>query len=182
MRPASSVRRGPCRTGTARLVLAATGIVQLSSCPLLSSQADPTPADPGPTASERATPREGALLAEGTTEVDVAPGDTVQVSLPEGSLGVGDYWGVVAVDEPSVAGADVAIGEAVFGVEPAAEGTHSTGGNQQFAVEIRGLTAGETTVRALYRTQTRTVSQDCDQSRDTLDAPVEPVEITVRVG
>ena len=93
--------------------------------------------------------------------MDVAPGDTVQVSLPEGSLGVGDYWGVVSVDDPSVAGADVAIGEAVFGVEPAAEGTHSTGGNQQFAVEIRGLTAGETTVRTLYCTQTRTVSQDC---------------------
>lgn len=66
----------------------------------------------------------------------------MRVSLPEGSLGVGDYRGVVSVDDPSVAGADVAIGEAVFGVEPAAEGTHGTGGNQQFAVEIRDLTAG----------------------------------------
>ena len=63
-------------------MLAATGIVLLSSCSLLSSQADPTPAVPSPTASERATPREGAVLAEGTMEVDVAPGGTVQVSLP----------------------------------------------------------------------------------------------------
>ena len=77
---------------------------------------------------------------------------------------------------------DVAVGESVFGVEPTADDTQNTGGTQQFAVEIEGLEPGETTVRALYCTRTREVSEDCDQSQGTLDTPVEPVELVVQVG
>lgn len=181
MRPGSTALRGPRRAEVSRRVLAVAGIVLLSGCSLLPSGEDPGTTEPGPTTSQQATPREGTLLDEGTTDVELSSGDTVQVSLPEGSLGVGDYWGVVSVDDPSIAEAEVAIGATVFGVEPTTEDPQNSGGTQQFSVEIQGLTAGETTVRVLYCTQTREVSEGCDQSRGTLETPVEPVEITVRV-
>lgn len=154
-----------------RLVLAtlltASGLV-LTGCSLF-----------GPT--QGPTPRDGTLLPEGTTEVEVTAGEIVQVSLPEGSLGVGDFWGVISVSAPDVAGAEVAIGERVFGVEPSEREPAPAGGTQQFAVEIEGLAPGESTVRVLYCTRTKTVSEDCDQSQGTLEAPVDPVEIVVRV-
>lgn len=138
-----------------------------------------TPAEP--TTPEQTAAREGTLFPEGTTEVEVAPGESVQVSLPEGSLGVGDYWDVISVSDPAIAAADVALGEKVFGVEPAEPGVDETGGRTEFAVEVEGLEAGEATLRVLYCTRTRKVSEDCDQSHGTLDTPVEPVEIMVRV-
>lgn len=44
-----------------------------------------------PIAEQPPTPREGTLLLEGMTEVEVAADETVQVAPPEGSLGVGAY-------------------------------------------------------------------------------------------
>lgn len=95
---------------------------------------------------------------------------------------MGDYWDVISVGDPAIAEADVAIGEKVFGVEPSGPGVDAPGGPSPFAVEIHGLTAGETTVRVLYCTRTREVQEDCDQSQGTLEAPVEPVKIQVQVG
>ena len=152
----------------------------LSGCSLLPSAEEPPEEEPTP--STEVTPEGVTLLGEGTTEVDVQAGGVVQVSLPEGSLGVGDYWGVISVADPSVAEAEVAIGEEVYGVAPSTEEPDNTGGTQQFAVEIQALAPGETTVRVLYCTRTREVSEGCDQSHGTLDAPVDPVEIAVRVG
>ena len=160
------------------MALLATGALMMSGCSLLGEEASPSPA---PTSEQASTPREGTLLPEGTTEVEVAADETVQVALPEGSLGVGDYWDVISVEDDSVIEADVAIGEDVVG-EPPSDTDDETGGTQAFAVEVTGLSAGETTVRVLYCTRTRTVSEGCDQSQGTLEPPVDPVEIRVKVG
>ena len=158
--------------------LLATGALMMSGCSLLGEEEPPAPA---PTTEQSPTPREGTLLPEGTTEVEMAADETVQVALPEGSLGVGDYWDVVSVEDDAIVEADVAIGEDVVGELPS--GTdEEEGGPQAFAVEVTGLAPGETTVRVLYCTRTRTVSEGCDQSEGTLEPPVEPVEIRVRVG
>ena len=149
--------------------LLATGALLMSGCALLGEEESPTPAP---------TPREGTLLPEGTTEVEVAADETVQVALPKGSLGVGDYWGVVSVEDDSIIEADVAIGEDVVGELPS-DTDEEEGGTQAFAVEVTGLSPGETTVRVLYCTGTRTVSEGCDQSQGTLEPPVDPVEIRV---
>lgn len=157
--------------------LTAVGMLLLSGCSLLPSHDDPTTSPAAPT-----TTREGRLLPEGTTAVEVPAGEIVQVALPEGSLGVGDFWGVASGAESEIATADIAIGEDVFGVPPnPPDSTQKAGGTQQFAVEIHGLAAGETTVRVLYCTRVHEGSEGCDQSQGTLDAPVEPVEIAVRV-
>ncbi|MGP9538097.1 hypothetical protein ACT3SP_08795 [Brachybacterium sp. AOP43-C2-M15] len=166
--------------GRSAAVLLAAAALTLSGCSLLDS-GDPAPPPTDPTSEEEATPREGTLLPEGTTEAEVGVGESVQVALPEGSLGVGDYWGVVSVEDPGIAEADVAIGEDVVGERPDGSGD-GEGGTQAFAIEISGIEAGETTVRVLYCTRTREVSEDCDQSHGTLEPPVEPVEIVVRVG
>ena len=157
--------------------LLATGALMMSGCSLLGEEEPPTPA---PTTEQSPTPREGTLLPEGTTEVEMAADETVQVALPEGSLGVGDYWDVGSVEDDSIVEADVAIGEDVVGELPSDD--EEEGGSQAFAVEVTGLAPGETTVRVLYCTRTRTVSEGCDQSQGTLEPPVEPVEIRVRVG
>lgn len=157
--------------------LLAAGALMMSGCALLDEKEPPPPV---PTAEQPPTPREGTLLPEGTTEVEVAAHETLQVALPEASLGVGDYWDVVSVEDESIVEADVAIGEDVVGELPS--GTdEEVGGSQAFAVEVTGLSPGETTVRVLYCTRTRTVSEGCDQSEGTLEPPVEPVEIRVRV-
>ena len=153
--------------------LLATGALMMSGCSLLGEEEPPTPA---PTTEQSPTPREGTLLPEGTTEVEMAADETVQVALPEGSLGVGDYWDVVSVEDDSIIEADVAIGEDVVGELTSDD--EEEGGSQAFAVEVTGLAPGETTVQVLYCTRTRTVSEGCDQSEGTL----EPVEIRVRVG
>lgn len=160
------------------MALFATGALMISGCSLLGEDGSPTPT---PTSEQPATPREGTLLPEGTTEVEVTANETVQVALPEGSLGVGDYWGVVSVGDDSIIEADVAIGQDVVGELPS-DTVEEVGGPQAFAVEVTGLAPGETTVRVLYCTRTRTVSEDCDQSEGTLEPPVDPVEIRVRVG
>ena len=154
--------------------LLATGALMMSGCSLLGEEEPPTPA---PTTEQSPTPREGTLLPEGTTEVEMAADETVQVALPEGSLGVGDYWDVVSVEDDSIVEADVAIGEDVVGELPSDD--EEEGGSQAFAVEVTGLSPGETTVRVLYCTGTRTVSEGCDQSQGTLEPPVDPVEIRV---
>ena len=179
--PGVTALRGARLARWGRILLAGASAVLLSGWSLLPVGADPS-ADPSDQATTtQAAPREGTLLPEGTAAVDVTTGESVQVSLPEGSLGVGDYWGVASVGDPAIVEADVAIGEEVFGVEPASGSTQAPGGTQQFAVEIHGLAAGETTVRVLYCTRTREVEEGCDQSHGTLEAPVEPVEISVRV-
>ena len=154
--------------------LLATGALMMSGCSLLGEEEPPTPA---PTTEQSPTPREGTLLPEGTTEVEMAADETVQVALPEGSLGVGDYWDVVSVEDDSIVEADVAIGEDVVGELTSDD--EEEGGSQAFAVEVTGLSPGETTVRVLYCTGTRTVSEGCDQSQGTLEPPVDPVEIRV---
>ena len=158
--------------------LLATGVLMMSGCSLLGGEEPPAPS---PTTEQSPTPKEGTLLPEGTTEVEVAADETVQVALPEGSLGVGDYWDVVSVADDTIIDADVAIGEDVVGELPSGN-DEEVGGSQAFAVEVTGLAPGETTVRVLYCTRTRTVSEGCDQSQGTLEPPVEPVEIRVRVG
>lgn len=160
------------------MALLATSALVMSACSLLGGEESPSPV---PTTEPAPTAREGTLLPEGTTEVELATDETVQVALPEGSLGVGDYWDVVSVEDDSVIEADVAIGEDVVGELPS-DTDEETGGPQAFAVEVTGLAAGETTVRVLYCTRTRTVSEDCDQSQGTLEPPVDPVEIRVKVG
>lgn len=171
------VREHARRRGAVTALLAA-GALMMSGCSLLGGEEPPTPA---PTTEQSPTPREGTLLPEGTTEVEVAADATVQVALPEGSLGVGDYWDVVSVEDDSIVEADVAIGEDVVGELPSETGEEE-GGTQAFAVEVTGLAPGETTVRVLYCTRTRTVSEGCDQSEGTLEPPIDPVEIRVRVG
>ena len=158
--------------------LLATGALLMSGCALLGEEESPTPA---PTTEQTPPPREGTPLPEGTTEIEVAADETVHVALPEGSLGVGDYWGVVSVEDDSIIEADVAFGEDVVGEYPS-DTDEEEGGTQAFAVEVTGQSPGETTVRVLYCTRTRTVSEGCDQSQGTLEPPVDPVEILVRVG
>ncbi|ASK66197.1 hypothetical protein CFK39_10650 [Brachybacterium avium] len=181
-RPGATVSRRARLARRGRVLLAATGAVLLSGCSLLPVGEDPSTEPSDQATTTQAAPSEGTLLPEGTAAVEVTAGEIVQVSLPEGSLGVGDYWGVVSMGDPAIVEADVAIGEKVFGVEPASDSTQAPGSTQQFAVEIHGLAAGETTVRVLYCTRTREVEEDCDQSHGTLEAPVEPVEISVRVA
>lgn len=178
--------RTPARTtrpqGRSFAALGAIVVLALSGCSLLGADG-PTPSPASPTTKEPDSPREGTLLPEGTVQVEIETGESVQVALPEGSLGVGDYWGVVSVGDPGIVEADVAIGEDVVGQMPhGAEDKDKEGGRQAFAVSITSLEAGETTVRVLYCTRTREVSEDCDQSHGTLETPVEPVEIQVRVG
>lgn len=122
-------------------------------------------------------PDEEELLPQGTTEVHLAVGETAQVSLGEGSQGVGDDWGVISQTDDAVAAAEVVMDEEVFGAE---QGEDAPGASMPYAVELTGEQAGTTTVRVLYCTRTE-IAEDCDQSKGTLDAPVEPVEITVVV-
>lgn len=172
-------RRGTARTAT----FVAAAAVVVSGCSLLGAAdgEDTTENPPTSATSTRPTPREGTLLKQGTTSVTLEVGERVQVSLPRGSLGVGDLWGIGAVGDPDVAVASIAIGERVFGEEPADKDTPAPGSSSAFAVEIEAVATGTTTVRAIYCTRVHEVSQGCDQSEGTLDPPVKPVEITVRV-
>lgn len=115
--------------------LLAAGALMMSGCSL--QRGDERP-DPTFTIEQPPTPRKGTLLPEGTTEVEVAADETVQVALPEGSLGVGDYWDVVSVEDDSLVKADVAIGEDVVGELPY-DTDEEVGGPQAFAVEVTGL-------------------------------------------
>ena len=171
-----TMTRAVRRDRRAHVAFAAVGVLLLAGCTLLGED-DPTTDTPStelPTA-----PLNGSLLPEGTTEVAVPLDETVQIALPDGSPGVGDLWGVASIDDPTVVEADVVIGEDVMGVEDTDDEDGST---QPYAVELHGLADGETTVTVLYCTRVHEVSEDCDQSQGTLDAPVEPVEIAVRVG
>lgn len=120
---------------------------------------------------------DAVLLEQGTAEVELAVGESAQVSLGEGSQGVGDDWGVVSQTDASVASAEVVMDEEVHGT---AEGEQAPGATMPFAVELTGLAPGTTTVRVLYCTRTE-IAEGCDQSHGTLEPPVDPVEITVTV-
>ena len=120
---------------------------------------------------------EAELLAQGTTEVRLAVGETAQVSLGEGSQGVGDDWGVISKTDDAVAEAEVVMGEEVHGTD-GDEG--APGASTVYAVELTGQDPGTTTVRVLYCTRTA-IAEECDQSKGTLEPPVDPVEITVVV-
>lgn len=153
------------RSSGALGALAAT--VLLAGCGILGGSAeDPT-----------SGPAEGTLHDQGTTEVEIAVGETAQVSLGEGSQGVGDAWGVISQTEESVASADVVLDEDVYGT---GVGEDAPGSSMPYAVELTGLDAGTTTVRVLYCTRAE-IAEGCDQSKGTLDPPVDPVEITVTV-
>ncbi|MDN5900372.1 MAG: hypothetical protein L0H74_09925 [Brachybacterium sp.] len=152
---------GPRRT--ARALAAAAGILLLAGCGALGGEDGPG--------------EDGELLPQGTTEVRLAVGETAQVSLGEGSQGVGDDWGVVSETEEAVAEAGVVMDEEVFGTE---DGQDAPGASMPYAVELTGQQPGTSTVRVLYCTRTE-IAEDCDQSKGTLDAPVAPVEITVVV-
>ncbi|EWS81003.1 hypothetical protein BF93_00655 [Brachybacterium phenoliresistens] len=122
-------------------------------------------------------PEHGVLLEQGTTEVDLAVGESAQISLGEGSQGVGDAWGVVSETDSAVASAEVVMDEEVHGTE---QGEDAPGATMPYAVEVTGLAPGTTTVRVLYCTRSE-IAEDCDQSQGTLEPPVDPVEITVTV-
>lgn len=152
-------------TGSGRAasaLAAAAGILLLAGCGMLVG-ADGT--------------GEEELLPQGTTEVHLAVGETARVSLGEGSQGVGDDWGVISQTDDAVAEAEVVMDEEVHGTE---QGADAPGASMPYAVELTGEQAGTTTVRVLYCTRTE-IAEDCDQSKGTLDAPVDPVEITVVV-
>ncbi len=167
--------RSPWRTVVpAGVVLFLT--LTVGCAPTAPDERSPTPDPALPTG----TPAEGTLLPEGTSDIELTVGETVQVRLPDGSVGVGDHWGVLDTSDPSVVRADVAIGSSVIGSQP----NRSDGGTepvQQFAIEVTGLEPGTSTVTVLYCTRTREVSKDCDQSQGTLEGPVEPVELSVTV-
>lgn len=156
--------------------LIAAGLLALSGCSLLGG-GDGDNADCG--GHHGSAPHEGEFLQQGTTEVDTTAGERVQVALPDGSLGVGDDWGVIEVSDPSVVDADVVVGEKVFGQEPSDD--TKVGGSSPFAIELRAKKAGEATVTVVYCTRARDFSRMCDQSQGTLEAPVKPVEVTVTV-
>lgn len=166
------------RTSPRLLTALATALLvaaPLAGCSLADRvEPQPTPTTAPPTA------RQGTLLPKGTTEVELAVGETVQVSLGQGSPGVGDTWGVVSQTDESTASADVEIGDAVFGTAPGTETPAPVGGSRPYAVELTGVGPGTTTVRVLYCTRAA-IAEGCDQSQGTLDPPVDPVEITVTV-
>ncbi|MGP9694154.1 hypothetical protein ACT3TZ_05990 [Brachybacterium sp. AOP25-B2-12] len=126
------------------------------------------------------TPTEGpsTTLAPGTTEVELAVGDTEQVGIGDVSPGIGDAWGVVARSDESVADAEVVLAEKVAGVEKDdATEPAEVGRPTEAAVAITGRTPGTTTVRVVYCYRTA-MAEGCDQGPD---GPVEPLEITVTV-
>lgn len=151
----------PARRRTARALTLVLGTVLLAGCGVLGGASGDDP----------------ALLVQGTTEVQLAVGETAQVSLGEGSQGVGDDWGVISQTDATVAEASVVMDEEVFGTD---EGQDAPGTSMPYAVELTGQQPGTTTLRVLYCTRTE-IAEDCDQSQGTLDAPVAPVEITVVV-
>ena len=159
------------RLVAAHVLLAAS--LTLAGCDLLTPREGPTP-DQTPTSPE------ASLLPEGTTEVTVAPGETVQVSLGTGNIGVGDAWDVINETEPDVASADVVTGDAVSGYTTPEESQGAVGDFSPFAVEITGEQAGTSTITVQYCTRTK-VAPDCDQTQGTLDAPVDPIDVTVTV-
>lgn len=157
----ASAASAPGRRHTARALTTVAAVLLLAGCGVLSG-------DDG---------AEGELLAQGTAEVHLAVGETAQISLGEGSQGVGDDWGVVSQTDEAVAAAEVVMGEEVHGT---AEAEDAPGASMPYAVELTGERAGTTTVRVLYCTRAA-IAEDCDQSTGTLDPPVDPVEITVVV-
>ncbi|ATG50658.1 hypothetical protein CFK38_03330 [Brachybacterium vulturis] len=151
----------PARGRAARALTLLVGAALLAGCGVLGGGSGDDP----------------ALLVQGTTEVQLAVGETAQVSLGEGSQGIGDDWGVISQTDATVAEASVVMDEEVFGTD---EGQDAPGASMPYAVELTGRQPGTTTVRVLYCTRTE-IAEDCDQSQGTLDAPVAPVEITVVV-
>ncbi|WP_394213882.1 hypothetical protein [Brachybacterium vulturis] len=151
----------PARRRAARALTLLVGAALLAGCGVLGGGSGDDP----------------ALLVQGTTEVQLAVGETAQVSLGEGSQGVGDDWGVISQTDATVAEASVVMDEEVFGTE---DGQDAPGASMPYAVELTGQQPGTSTVRVLYCTRTE-IAEDCDQSKGTLDAPVAPVEITVVV-
>lgn len=151
------------RRRTGRALAAVAGVMLLAGCGMLGGG--------------NGSGGDVELLPEGTTEVQLAVGETAQVSLGEGSQGVGDDWGVVSQTDDAVAEAEVVMDEEVSGTE---EGEDAPGASMPYAVELTGREPGTTTVRVLYCTRAE-IAEDCDQSKGTLEAPVAPVEITVVV-
>ena len=137
---------------------------------------------PSPTTTPLPTPDDGTLLPEGTTELLIESGETVQVDLGEGSQGVGDMWGVVSQTNENAATVEVVLGEKVFGTphRDPSDTPAPPGSSTRFAVEITGREPGTSTVRVLYCARAE-IAEGCDQSTGTKEAPVDPVEITVTV-
>lgn len=175
--PPRRVRRRLRRTAGLVGILLAAGA--LASCGVL-----PTDRDPAPTRPTTGT----ELLPEGTDRVDLEVGETAQVSLGEGSQGVGDAWGLAeqnddgVADTGGIATAEVVLGDDVVGSSGGDGGEEKPGASMTYAVELTGTAPGTTTVRVLYCTRTKTFTEECDQSNGTKEPPVEPVEITVTVG
>ncbi|GAB2542034.1 hypothetical protein [Brachybacterium huguangmaarense] len=174
--PAPRSTRACTRAAFGTAVLTAALAAALTGC-------DPLGCDPlgGVDPARSSAPRTATLLEEGTTEVEIGAGETVQVSLGIGTQGVGDMWGVVSQTDEDVADAEVVLGAEVAG-QPARNplSPGPPGSSSPFAVELTGKEPGTTTVRVLYCTRTA-IAEGCDQSQGTLEAPVDPVEITVTV-
>lgn len=125
------------------------------------------------------------LLAEGTDEVSIEVGETVQVDLGQWSPGVGDDWGAVPVTDDStgehgtvddgIVTAGVVMNSEVFGVRERRDGPEA-GGSFPYAVELTGVAPGTSTVRLVYCYRTN-IAEDCDQGPRDID----PIELTVTV-
>lgn len=172
-------RRSTGKRRSTAVGIIAAAMLALSGCSILGGSG-PEPTTDGPTTQDQdgPTPADVELLPEGTTTVDLAPGESIQVSLGTGNQGIGDDWGVVANSAETVATAEVVRGDdvAVEGAESDAPGSETP-----FAVAVDAHTPGTTTVRVLYCTRTK-VAEGCDQSKGTKDAPVGPIELTITVA
>lgn len=120
--------------------------------------------------------RRGTLLDEGTTEVELEVGQTLQVDLGTWEPSVGDDWGVVSQTAPDVADAEVVMGSSVVGERPRRDDA-AGGGDARYAVEITALAPGTTTIRTLHCWRDG-IEEGCDQAPN---RPIDPVEITVTV-
>lgn len=128
-----------------------------------------------------AGPDQVEVLARGTTQVNLARGATVQVSLGDYQPGVGDDWGVVNASPEGLVDADVIRGDAVAGQDAESPSAPpKVGGKTAFAVRITGVESGRASVTVVYCTRAA-VEDGCDQTHGTLDAPIEPVVLDVTV-
>lgn len=167
-------RRPLTRRALTGATIAVIAIAALSGCDLLPGPGagDPSSTDPSP------EPTPTAPLEEGTTEVQLAVGESAQISLGSLNPSTGDQWGLISQTDETVADAWIVSGEAVYG--PHTPNPRPTGTPSPHAIEITALAPGTTTLRFLYCTRTA-IAEGCDQSNGTLDPPVPPQEITVTV-
>ncbi|MGP9694155.1 hypothetical protein ACT3TZ_05995 [Brachybacterium sp. AOP25-B2-12] len=120
-------------------------------------------------------------LPLGTDALTLAVGEEVQVALTAVRPGVGEAWGVVSVDPPDVATAQVVHGAAVTGQDaPEAGRRPLVGGPVATAVAVQALAPGTATVRILFCYRSA-IEEGCDQGQAYGLDPVDPVLITVTV-